>query len=282
MTTIELFCCAGGMSEGFRRAGLPIDLAVDCDPDMITAYEANHGYRPMQCDVYQLAEHTTDLLHAIRLAELGPIDLLVADPPCTPWSPAGKRKGLADPRDCLRVTRQLIEKLRPRAWLIGNVPGLQYAPSWPIAQEIFGTIEGYEVDHVSLDAACYGVPQHRIRPFWFGRPRGSSAIRWPEPAHCDPSELESSLGLHALKPWVTCRQALAVLPREKWGREVTLSRNGVVLSMEARAILQGFPLDWVWVGNKTQQAAQVGMAMPPPLAEAVARSVRAWLERNRG
>jgi site-specific DNA-cytosine methylase len=60
--------------------------------------------------------------------------------------------------------------------------------------------------------------------------------------------------------------------------------NAIVLSERAAGILQGFPDGWTFAG-KTKRArwAQIGMAMPPPLAEAVGRSIARWqtaLERK--
>ncbi len=37
------------------------------------------------------------------------------------------------------------------------------------------------------------------------------------------------------------------------------------------AALQGFPDDWTWTGNKTQQARMIGNAAPPALARVVAQ-----------
>jgi site-specific DNA-cytosine methylase len=55
--------------------------------------------------------------------------------------------------------------------------------------------------------------------------------------------------------------------------------NAVVLSEEARALLQGFPEGWKFCGRtKKTRSAQIGQAMPPGLAEAVARAVVAALE----
>ena len=51
----------------------------------------------------------------------GPIDLLIADPPCTPWSRAGKRLGQEDERDMMATTVELVRLLKPRAYLIANV-----------------------------------------------------------------------------------------------------------------------------------------------------------------
>jgi DNA (cytosine-5)-methyltransferase 1 len=50
------------------------------------------------------------------------------------------------------------------------------------------------------------------------------------------------------------------------------------LTVRMAAILQGFPADWPFAGSKTAQYRQVGNAFPPPVAEAVGRSIRTALE----
>jgi site-specific DNA-cytosine methylase len=154
------------------------------------------------------------------------VDLFVADPPCTPWSRAGDRKGLEDERDCLRVTAEIIAMLRPRAYLIGNVPGLQDATQWKIVQTVIGGLskQGYCVrDYASLDAADYGVPQNRVRPFWFGHLDGP-CVRWPERTHASAVRAATMAipGTRQLLSWVTCRQALSHLSLEELGRPVRM------------------------------------------------------------
>lgn len=216
---IELFPCSGGFAEGFRRAGIVFDLAIEKDTDACDSYEKNHGHRPVQMDAL-------DFLRMVRAGWRPPggvVDFLCADPPCTPWSRAGKREGLDDPRDCLAATAELIALLRPRAYLIGNVPGLQDSTSWGVVQKVIGGLarEGYCVkDYASLDAADYGVPQHRVRPFWFGHLDGP-CIRWPEPTHAAASG-QIAIGGAALAPWVTCRQSLQHLSLEELGRPVRM------------------------------------------------------------
>lgn len=330
MRAVELFGCSGGMAEGFRRAGVVFDLVYDRDPDACDSYAHNLGHDPIRLDV-------RDLLRMVEAGwSLGPLDLLVADPPCTPWSRAGKRRGLQDERDMLRVTVALIQQLQPRAYLIGNVPGLQDASQWSVVQDVIGGLsrDGYcVVDYAQLNAADYGVPQCRIRSFWFGH-RSGPCIRWPTRTHAAPDDIAPTLpGIASLKPWVTCRQALANLPREDIGRPARLRcggghppshpdapartltakdrgsggsaispwpwdrpattvccderlppaghhggtsymSDGVKLSERAAAILQGFPDGWQFAGRtKKARWRQIGMTMPPPLAEAVARSV---------
>jgi site-specific DNA-cytosine methylase len=213
---IELFGCAGGMAEGFRRADIMFDLTIDRDPDAVASYEANLGHRPVQMDVNDFAG-----MFRAGWRPAGSIDLLVADPPCTPWSRAGKRLGTEDVRDCLEVTCELVALLRPRCYLIGNVPGLQDSTSWAVVQRVIGGLarHGYcAADHACLDAANYGVPQHRVRPFWFGHLDGP-CLRWPMRTHGPAAESLPGMGL---RPWVTVREALADLPEEEIGRPVRM------------------------------------------------------------
>jgi DNA-cytosine methyltransferase len=218
---VEIFSCAGGMAEGFRRAGICFDLAVDLAKDHCDSYERNLGHRPVQMDV-------RDLLRLVRLGVAPRVRLLVADPPCTPWSRAGKRKGIKDERDMIRETADLIGILRPQAYLIGNVPGLEDASNLAIVQEVIGGLArfGYCVsDFAALDAANYGVPQHRVRPFWFGHLHGP-CIRWPAPTHGAPEDAGDTLpGIHQLLPWTSCREALGHLTPKELGRTVFLRRR---------------------------------------------------------
>lgn len=221
MMVLEVFACSGGMAEGLRRAGLPVTVAVDHGVDACASYAANIGHAPIKLDAREL----------LRLALAGwrpgaPIDLLVADPPCVPWSRAGNRLGTADERDMLEVTVGLIKVLRPRAYLIANVPGLDDSANLGVVQRTIGSLAqaGYcAADFTRLNAADFGVPQHRTRPFWFGH-LGGPCITWPSRTHGSPEECAATTlpGLEQLVPWVTCRQALEHLPFEELGKPVRL------------------------------------------------------------
>lgn len=223
---IEIFSCAGGMGEGFRRAGLVFDMMVDFEEEHCDSYEENLGHRPINMDARDL----------LRMLEMGwkppkPVRFICGDPPCVSWSRAGKRLGVNDPRDMLEGTCRIIALLQPQAYLIGNVPGLDDGPNLPITQRTIGALSahGYcTADFARLDACNYGVPQHRHRPFWFGHKMGP-CIQWPAPTHGDPDDLrdqETLPGIAALLPWVTCKQALGHLPLEELGRPIKLRRRG--------------------------------------------------------
>ena len=291
---LELFSCLGGMSEGFRRAGLAVTEAVDFDSDACDSYEQNLGHRPLQLDIKKQIQL---LGRAIESGD--PYDFVLTDPPCKSWSDSGKRQGIADPRDCLLETIAIISHAQPKAWLLANVPGMANKKNKPLVDRALSYLTGYDVHFKMLNAADFGVAQKRKRPFWIGLPPGTP-FQWPEPSHPEGS-------------WITCRQALGHLPAEGLGRPVKLrwsadshrdhrpnrwdlvgktvagnpngdgaliepkSQHGpdaIVLSEVARLILQGFPEDWVVCGKtKKSRDAQIGMAMPPPLAEVVARSI---------
>lgn len=241
MRAMEVFSCAGGMAEGFRRAGVHFALVVDKDADAVESYTTNLGHRPVRMDARDL----------LRLIDGGwrpeqRFDLVVADPPCTPWSRAGHRKGTSDERDMLHETVHLIAALRPRAYLIGNVPGLEDSTQWPALQAALDPLRraGYCIrDFATLDAADFGVPQHRVRPFWFGHLDGP-CLRWPSATHAAPSEAaHPRLDDVVLAPWVTCREALSVLDAKDVGRPVHLRRraqnsaqHGSVLERPARVV----------------------------------------------
>lgn len=226
----EAFSCAGGMSEGFRRAGINFDIVIELEEDHCASYEANFGFRPIRIDAHDFLK----LIRAGSWKPRKPIRLFVFDPPCTPWSRAGKREGEMDPRDCLKLTCDIIRELQPMMYLIGNVPGLDDGPNLHIVQRTIGALSevGYcTADFARLDAVNYGVPQHRIRPFWFGHKRGP-CILWPAPTHGDPDDLrdqETLPGITPLIPWISCRQALQHLPEDERGRKTKLRhRNATV------------------------------------------------------
>jgi site-specific DNA-cytosine methylase len=231
---LEVFSCSGGMAEGLRRAGLSVDVAIDADTDACESYAANLGHRPVQVDAREFLR----LLQTIYSVPV--CDLLIADPPCTPWSRAGKRKGRDDDRDMLDVTVSLVREIAPRAFLIANVPGLDDGPNWPIVQSTIGSLtrDGYCIDFARLDAADYGVPQHRVRPFWYGHREGP-CIQWPARTHAHPDACGATLPgiISAFRPWVTCRQALGHLSPEDLGAPVRLRwRGGPKTSHAPRAL----------------------------------------------
>lgn len=92
----------------------------------------------------------------------GLVDVITAGFPCQPFSVAGKRAGIDDPRNMWPATIECIRVVRPRFCLLENVPGL-------LIGGYFGTIladlaeSGYDVRWRILSAAELGAPHKRDR-----------------------------------------------------------------------------------------------------------------------
>ncbi|HEV2212445.1 MAG TPA: DNA cytosine methyltransferase, partial [Gammaproteobacteria bacterium] len=87
-------------------------------------------------------------------------------------------------------------------------------------------------------------------------------------------------------PWprlstTICRDERIPPPGHHDEYSIQSAPDAVVLSELAATILQGFPESWTFAG-KTKRArwSQLGQAMPPPLAEAVARAIAEQMRKT--
>ena len=177
-TVVDLFCGAGGLSEGFGRAGFQILLALDSDPVALKTYRLNHPYVPedrVLCREIQTLEPG----ELKRLSGRRTIDVLVGAPPCQGFSQAGfrSRKTLLRYRTATDERNYLFEymvgaalELKPRIFLMENVPGMKSAKLGGAsflenAAAILESKGGYRAAIWKLNAAAFGVPQERVRYF---------------------------------------------------------------------------------------------------------------------
>lgn len=217
MRCLELFAGAGGAALGLERAGMEHAALVEWDADACATLRAAGMGPVVEGDVRDLDA----IEDAVCEADPGMgVDALWSSFPCQAFSSAGKREGAHDERNGWPWTVDAIDRFRPR-WFMGeNVTGLlqhrgdcacpngepEDCPAGyfhrrvlPQLRERFAWV-GFRV----LDAAAYGVPQHRRRVFIVAGPR---AIRWPEPTHGPPTTQRSMFG-PGLLPYVTVREAL--------------------------------------------------------------------------
>lgn len=177
-TVVDLFAGAGGLSEGFRRAGFRGLLALDSDPLSLRTYGLNHPEIPSNRVVRRdIREVRRGELR--RLAGRHAVDVLIGAPPCQGFSHAGFRSKRArtgysvtsDARNYLfqHLVSAALE-LRPRLVLMENVPGMQSARRADVsfletAAALLRRRGGYHAVVWRLNAAAFGVPQDRIRYF---------------------------------------------------------------------------------------------------------------------
>lgn len=195
---VSLFSGAMGLDLGLAEAGLRIAVGQDFDSACVATMLAN-GHKALGGDIRNIAE--SDLLDAAGLSRGEPF-LICGGPPCQPFSTAGKRMGINDPRGSLFMDFiRMIDYIRPRFFIMENVKGIMSSPlkSVPLEERDandpeqqlgsvldvilseFGKL-GYKTVYGLLDAVNYGVPQFRERFVLIGS-RDHEDVFLPLPTH---------------------------------------------------------------------------------------------------
>ena len=223
-TTIDLFCGAGGITQGFRRAGFHCLYANDINYWAIETFRANHsGTRAENRPIEQV--DTVALRQELQL-EPGELDVIVGGPPCQGFSINAPERFLEDPRNSLfKHYIRFIDEFQPKTLLIENVPGMVSLGGGVIFEQILKELRGrgYNVEARILFAAHYGVPQERWRTIMIGS-RFSLPPAHPAPTHYAVARANFKGGRtmtfqllplqeNAMLPPVNLREAIADLPR---------------------------------------------------------------------
>lgn len=118
--------------------------------------------------------------------------VVLGGPPCQGFSVHRiNDAGVGDPRNQLILRYfQFVERLRPKAFLMENVPGILWKRHREFLEAFYaqGQNAGYNIrDPIIIDARDYGVPQRRKRVFILGvRDDVRLDIEWPpEPTHIE-------------------------------------------------------------------------------------------------
>lgn len=172
---IDLFCGAGGITQGLKDAGFDVVWAIDNDQHCKETYDKNHPAEMVEGDITK-----TDVSEIGY--EEGEIDLVAGGPPCPTYSKVGRTKinsidgrtnGDDKRHQLYEHFLRFVNELRPKVFLMENVEGMKSAENKdgePVVDIIKQEMEsmGYEVSFQMLDAADFGVPQHRRRVFFIG------------------------------------------------------------------------------------------------------------------
>ncbi|QLJ04938.1 DNA (cytosine-5-)-methyltransferase [Streptomyces sp. NEAU-sy36] len=183
LTAIDLFCGAGGLTQGFKSVGFDVKFALDLDQDSCATYKLNHPEVEVEC-----ASITDFTPEEIAWRAGGQVDVVIGGPSCQGFSTAGRRTRWvdeADERNALwKHMLAVVSHLRPRAFLMENVPGMVYWRDGQFGKVILEEFEklGYSVSKDILLAADYGVPQRRRRLFIVGI-LGDGEFQFPQPTH---------------------------------------------------------------------------------------------------
>jgi len=228
-TAIDLFCGAGGLSEGFRQAGVHVLAGQDIDAVFGETFEATHPeakfiHGPIQDVSAQALLEASDL-------KPGELDVLIGGPPCQGYSVYNHQRGIDDPRAGLfNEYLRIVEALQPRWLVMENVTGITSIANGGIVREIQSGMRklGYRVDMKMLKAEEYGVPQERRRVFFIATREGMCPILFPDATHGP-----------ELEPYVTVWDAISDLPALENGEGSTSPRYRTKPANAYQAVLRG-------------------------------------------
>lgn len=171
---ISLFTGSGGMDLGFAAEGFDVRAAIEVDPAACETLRRNWPTHTTRLIERTLQDVSTDELLRVAGLRVGEAGVVFGGPPCQSWCVAGNRRGFDDPRGmALLEFCRVVREARPAVFCIENVPGLLIhsqvqMPEYIAAEINRGCASHYEVAADVLDAAEYGVPQHRRRVFIVG------------------------------------------------------------------------------------------------------------------
>ena len=219
---IDLFCGAGGMSEGLIQAGFHILFSNDLSSDVQKTYMHRHEELGLiqdentfyHCgDIRELnGKYIFDSINNLKMFKglkntvPNKIDAIFGGPPCQGFSRAGKRD-INDPRNMLfKEYLRVINEIQPRYVVMENVQGFndtkfygfvgttgqQYDDGLTAPEILLSEFKliGYKVLKPQiLDASDFGVPQRRRRAIFIAYLNGETPPCYPDPTHSDESKL---------------------------------------------------------------------------------------------
>ena len=333
---VDAFSGAGGMALGLQKAGFDVRISFDNDPLCIATQKLNpkwfsHDHEAILASIQEMLGGR--LLKLLKMKR-GQLPLLAGGPPCQGFSIQRIGSDQDVRNDLVLYYARLIDEVRPKMFIVENVPGIIGKRGRAVLEEFTKQIYplGYCIQQRALDASHFGVPQRRKRVFIIGERLnlpGDDFI-FPKPLERSPKTVRQTIGKLPVPPddgfdhprvlnhrrdrlsdlnltrlrnlkegqgrehlpvhlLADChkRGASEIGHRNVYGRMVwdavaptitarfdsfTRGQFGHPdqdrsISLREGALLQTFPLDYNFVGNKVDIARQIGNAVPPLLAE---------------
>lgn len=243
---LDIFAGVGGMSLGLEASGFDIFAAIEIDPVHASVHHFNFPYSQTICaDV-----RAYDPQFSVEL------DLIAFGSPCTPFSSIGLQDPQDPRRDLSLEALRIILKLRPKYFVMENVPSMLRDSHVDVLQHLIEQFESADYKIIRpvtcLNASDFGVPQNRKRLFVIGYRSDCPAPKYPAPAQDKdkPKVIDFIHDLAKIPEFIT----------EDRGLDAEIVRNHIILSgvtipadFNKCHIRQGRDKIWGHLGSKHQQ-----------------------------
>lgn len=182
--SIDLFCGAGGLSYGFKKAGFNTLFAVEFNETYAQTYKANFPEVDLYCeDIKSISDSQIK-----SLSKKYDVDIIIGGPPCQGFSLAGNigRQFLDDERNRLFLEYyRFVKIIKPRMFVLENVAAMVTHNKGKTIKEIENKFKdiGYQIRCQVLNAVNYKVPQERRRVFIVGTQIGLN-FEYPKWSDC--------------------------------------------------------------------------------------------------
>ncbi len=305
-TFVDLFCGAGGMTQGLLKAGFKPVASVEVNPVASETYTRNF----QECHHFCGDIKTFNPKNWQGDLSSTEVHLVVGGPPCQGFSVAGKRNPEDNRNRLFEEFIRVVAEIRPWYVVMENVPGILTIKNGAVKKAICDAFAAIGYPHISisiLESADYGVPQIRPRAIFianrFGKsnpyPKAQLVIEnyrpiesaiFDLPAYSPIPEINHQWTRHSQE----YMERLAKVPpggslyetyvdafkRQYPGKpSMTIKENhggthihpylNRVISAREMARLQTFPDTFIFAGSMKKAMWQIGNAVPPRLAECI-------------
>lgn len=295
MKVVDLFAGCGGLSLGFEKAGLDVIAAFEWWDTAVKCYAENFNHPVIQFDL-------SDTDNAIKEIRKYAPDMIIGGPPCQDFSHAGKRIE-NDRAELTESYAKIVAGIKPGCFVMENVDRAKNSHAYANARKFFKQA-GYGLTEIILDASLCGTPQKRKRFICFGmlgkedgfaldaftsrlakksmtlRDYFGNALGF-EYYYRHPRNYSRRAVFSIDEPAPTMRGVNRPVPKGYPGHKndaCPVTSDLHVLSTGERALIQTFPNDYKWVGNKTDVEQMIGNAVPVNLAKFVGETVKSVVE----
>lgn len=165
LKAVDFFCSIGGMTFGFRKAGIKVIAGIDIDPSCKETYEYNNkNSKFIEADI---KEYTfEDLKKDTGIKENDDNLVFIGCSPCQYWSIINTDKTKSkETKNLLYDFQKFVEHFKPGSVVVENVPGIMKREKESGLIHFIEVLQkyGYIVVKGVLNANKHGVPQNRRR-----------------------------------------------------------------------------------------------------------------------